>query len=93
MGKALHTQNMIEDGDHVVVGVSGGKDSLSLLWLLRERIRRIPIEYKVTAVHVDPGFGADSAGQMEIFFQPNRPFISAYIPYSPHPGLFSDILN
>jgi tRNA 2-thiocytidine biosynthesis protein TtcA len=67
-GKAIHTRNMIKDGDHVLVAVSGGKDSLALLWLLRERIRRIPIEYKVTAVHVDPGFGVDNASKMETFF-------------------------
>jgi len=69
MGKAIHTRKMIEDGDHVMAAVSGGKDSLALLWLLRERIRRIPIQYKLTAVHVDPGFGADSAAQMESFFR------------------------
>ena len=68
MGKALHSRNMIQDGDHVMVAVSGGKDSLSLLWLLRERLGRVPIQYKITAVHVDPGFGADSAGRMEEFF-------------------------
>jgi tRNA 2-thiocytidine biosynthesis protein TtcA len=68
MGKAIHTQGMIQDGDHVMVAVSGGKDSMSLLWLLRERIKRIPVEYRITAVHVDPGFGADSAAQMEAFF-------------------------
>ena len=68
MGKAIHTREMIQGGDHVMVAVSGGKDSMSLLWLLRERIKRIPIEYKITAVHVDPGFGADSAAQMEAFF-------------------------
>ena len=68
MGKAIHSHQMIRDGDHVMVAVSGGKDSLALLWLLRERIRRIPIEYKITAVHVDPGFGVDSAGQMKGFF-------------------------
>lgn len=68
MGKAIHGQKMIRDGDHVLVAVSGGKDSLALLWLLRERIKRIPIEYKITAVHIDPGFGADSAGRMESFF-------------------------
>ncbi len=67
-GKAIHTRNMIRDGDHVMVAVSGGKDSLALLWLLRERIKRIPIEYRLTAVHVDPGFGADSAAGMEAFF-------------------------
>lgn len=70
-GKAIHTRHMIMDGDHVMVAVSGGKDSLALLWLLRERLKRIPIEYKLTAVHVDPGFGADSAGRMESFFSEN----------------------
>ena len=68
MGKAIHSREMIRDGDHVMVAVSGGKDSMSLLWLLRERINRIPIEYRMTAVHVDPGFGTDSGGQMEAFF-------------------------
>ncbi len=68
MGKAIHAGQMIRDGDHVMVSVSGGKDSLVLLWLLRERLKRIPIKYKITAVHVDPGFGADSASQMESFF-------------------------
>ena len=69
MGRAIHRKEMISDGDHLMVAVSGGKDSLALLWLLRERIRRIPIDYAITAVHVDPGFGADSAGQMAAFFQ------------------------
>jgi tRNA 2-thiocytidine biosynthesis protein TtcA len=68
MGKALHSRNMIEDGDHVMVAVSGGKDSLSLLWLLRERVNRVRIQYGITAVHVDPGFGANSADKMEEFF-------------------------
>ena len=68
MGRAVHTHRMIEDGDHLLVAVSGGKDSLALLWLLRERIKRIPISYRITAAHVDPGFGADSAGQMASFF-------------------------
>jgi len=68
MGKAIHRHSMIEDGDQLLVAVSGGKDSLSLLWLLRERLRRIPIRYGVTAVHIDPGFGTDSAGQMAAFF-------------------------
>lgn len=71
VGQAIHTHQMIRDGDHVLVGVSGGKDSMSLLWLLRDRIRRVPKKYKLTAVHVDPGFGADSAGQMERFFRTN----------------------
>lgn len=68
MGKAIHGHQMTEDGDHILVSVSGGKDSMSLLWLLRERIKRIPIKYSITAVHVDPGFGSDSASMMKAFF-------------------------
>ncbi|MBW1730697.1 MAG: tRNA 2-thiocytidine(32) synthetase TtcA [Deltaproteobacteria bacterium] len=69
MGKAIHSHNMIRDGEHVLVGVSGGKDSLALLWLLRERLKRVPISYEITAVHVDLGFGVDTAGPMEEFFK------------------------
>lgn len=68
VGKAIHSRDMIRDGDHVMVAVSGGKDSLALLWLLRDRIKRIPIEYKITAVHLDLGFGGESVDQMESFF-------------------------
>ena len=69
MGKAIHEHNMTAEGDHILVSVSGGKDSMSLLWLLRERIKRIPIEYRITAAHVDPGFGAGSADRMRSFFK------------------------
>ena len=68
MGKAIHSREMLNDGDHVLVALSGGEDSLSLLWLLRERLKRIPISYRITAVHVDPGFGADSSAQIASFF-------------------------
>ncbi|SPD75770.1 PP-loop family protein [uncultured Desulfobacterium sp.] len=69
MGRAINGRNMIKEGDHVLVAVSGGKDSLALLWLLKERLRRMPVKYRLTAIHVDPGFGADSAAQMEDFFK------------------------
>jgi len=68
MGKAIHSHNMISHNDHILIGVSGGKDSLTLLWLLRERLKRVPISYEMTAVHLDLGFGPDTAGAMEEFF-------------------------
>ena len=69
VGKAIHGNRMIRDGDHVLVAVSGGFDSLSLLWLLRERLRRIPINYRMTAIHVDPGFGGGSAEKVRDFLE------------------------
>ena len=56
MGKALHRYQMISDGDRIIVGVSGGADSLTLLWMLNERLKRVPINYELFAVYIDPGF-------------------------------------
>ncbi|MFP4036778.1 MAG: ATP-binding protein [Desulfobacteraceae bacterium] len=70
-GRALHRWKMISGGDRIMVAVSGGKDSLALLWLLRERLARVPVDYELTAVHVDPGFGADSAARTAAWFEEN----------------------
>ena len=56
MGKALHRYGMICDGDRIVVGVSGGADSLTLMLMLSERQKRIPINYELFAFYIDPGF-------------------------------------
>jgi tRNA 2-thiocytidine biosynthesis protein TtcA len=69
MGTAIHKYSMTEEGDNILVSVSGGKDSMSLLWQMRERLARLPIKYNITAVHVDPGFGGDSAERMAAFFE------------------------
>jgi tRNA 2-thiocytidine biosynthesis protein TtcA len=61
LGKALHQYGMINDGDRICVGVSGGKDSLTLLWFLRERLARIPVHYELFPCYIDPGFDRRSA--------------------------------
>jgi tRNA 2-thiocytidine biosynthesis protein TtcA len=56
VGKAIADYNMIDDGDKILVAVSGGKDSLSLLKILNDRRSFVPIKYELLAVHVDMGY-------------------------------------
>ena len=56
VAKALHQYKMISDGDRIVVALSGGKDSLTLLWILNQRLIHIPVKYKLFPVYLDPGF-------------------------------------
>ena len=58
---------MIADGDHILIGVSGGADSLTLLWALHERSKRVPIQYRLTAVFVDPGFENSFGRELESY--------------------------
>ena len=57
MRAAMQKYNMISDGDAVAVGVSGGKDSLALLYALCEMRRFYPVPFTVKAITVDMQFG------------------------------------
>lgn len=54
--RALDDYNMIEDGDKIAVGISGGKDSLTLLVALNAIRRFYPKKFELEAITVDLGF-------------------------------------
>lgn len=54
--KALFDYNMIREGDRVLLGLSGGKDSLSLAYHLSRKQKHFPVKFELTAAHVRTEF-------------------------------------
>ena len=56
IGRAIADYSLIEDKDRILVAVSGGKDSMTLLKLLNERKKWAPVKYDLIAMHVETDF-------------------------------------
>lgn len=67
VGKAIWDYRLLEEGDRVLVGLSGGKDSLTMLKVLAERQKVVPVSYELIAVTVDLGFDGFSVEPLKKF--------------------------
>ena len=54
--KAIVEHRLIEDGDRVMVGLSGGKDSWALMQILDELRQRAPIDFSLVAININSGY-------------------------------------
>ena len=69
MGRAVQRYGLINADDRILVSLSGGVDSTSLLWLLHDRLGRIPITYKLFAAHVDLGFKGEDYSSVQAWVE------------------------
>lgn len=66
IGRAIHRYQMLEEGDRVLLALSGGEDSLVLLRFLAEWRRKTPFPWDLLAVHIDLGFSQETDHQEKI---------------------------
>lgn len=64
--KAVDTYHMIDDNDRIAVGISGGKDSLTLLYALHGLMQFYPKKFSLEAITVDLGFDGFDLSQVSM---------------------------
>lgn len=84
--RAVDDFHMIEEGDVIAVGISGGKDSLTLLSALSELRKFYPKSFEVKAITVDLGFGNLDFGKIKELCTSKK------IPYEIVPTQIADIV-
>lgn len=72
IGKANADFNLIEPGDHIAIGLSGGKDSSTLVWMMNEWRKFSPVNFNISVITLDMGWDGD---------------LSPFVRYCSHLGL------
>jgi tRNA 2-thiocytidine biosynthesis protein TtcA len=72
VGKAIKDFDLIQDKDRILVALSGGKDSWTMLHILAQLREKAPIDFKLTAVTVDPGFEGFRTDLIEKYLKENN---------------------
>ncbi|NQT95017.1 MAG: hypothetical protein HQ572_01060 [Candidatus Omnitrophica bacterium] len=72
VGKAIAAYEMIKEGDRVLIAVSGGRSSLSLLQVLRYKQGRLPVKFDILAYYIDRGLDNARCNLLERFFEDNN---------------------
>ncbi len=67
-GEGIHEYSMISDGDRLLVGVSGGKDSLMLMHVLSVLQSRAPVKFDLVPVCFNPGFSGFNLEGLTAYF-------------------------
>src|SRR3954466_2613731 len=67
VGRAIADFRLIEPGDRILVGISGGKDSFTLLHLLQKLQRSAPIDFSLIACNLDQGHPGFPARELEAY--------------------------
>lgn len=83
--KALKNYQMLSEGDYLAIGLSGGKDSMSLLYLLNKLMEHSHLHFTLCAIHID--YGWESAAELTLLedfaASLNVPYHSETIQYPP----------
>ena len=66
IGRAIADYDLIKDKDRILVAVSGGKDSLTMLRLLNERRKWAPVDYELIAVHIKTDYHCGGCMHKEV---------------------------
>ena len=69
VGRAISDFGMIKAGDKILLAVSGGKDSLSLFYILRHFQRHSPVKFELGIVTIDPQVEGFEPQALEVFFK------------------------